>query len=188
MASSLLVETNMPKAPRAAPCAAAGKDTHLKDQEVITNMQTRASQSTGTGLASDTSRNLEPQGSVETLSKRSIGAQGAGSSSDLSHLVEPQSDHPQKDLQFQTAAQWLGQEAKDARESKELRLKTHRVRAYQGESTQKRNLDQTLTQEMLMDFSAPQRPRYDPYELDCPLFRLYAEEPHLFTGIDYFED
>ena len=102
--------------------------------------------------------------------------------------MEPQSDHTQKDLQFQTAAQWLGQEAKDAKEAKELRLKTHRVRAYQGETIQRKDLGQMLTPDMLMDFSAPKRPRYDPYELDCPLFRPYAEEPHMFTGIDYFED
>ena len=91
-------------------------------------------------------------------------------------------------LQLQTAAQWLDQEAKDAKASRELRLKIHRVRAYQGESNLKKDLDQAMIQETFEEVPAPKRPRYDPYELDCPLFRLYAEEPHMFTGIDYFED
>ena len=35
--------------------------------------------------------------------------------------------------------------------------------------------------------SPTKRQRTDWGPLDCPLFRLYAEEPHVFTGIDYFE-
>ena len=185
MASNTLEQDNSPKGLRASPCATARKDTYLTDQEASTNMLTRASQSSGAGLASTSSRGSEPQGLLEIAHKRIRKEQEAGSSS--TPLTTPFSDHMQAELQFQTAAQWLGQETKDAKESRELRLKTHRVRAHHGEAIQKRDLDHMLTLDLLMEFSAPKRPRCDPCELDCPLFRLYAEEPRLFTGIDYFE-
>ena len=186
MASYTLEQDHSPHALRASPCAAASKYSHLADQEGSTNLQTRASHSTSTGPSCNSRRSWEPQGLPENASKLVVQFQDAGST--YAPLGKAPASHKKEVLQFQTAAQWLGQEAKDAKESRELRLKTHRVRAYQGDAIQKENLDQTLTQETLTKAPAPNRPRYDPYELDCPLFRLYAEEPHMFTGIDYFED
>ena len=46
---------------------------------------------------------------------------------------------------------------------------------------------QVMAQNSHMETAPAKKQRTDRDQPDCPLFRLYAEEPHLFTGINYFE-